>query len=67
MRRLIGLWYTLASSFLAARLVIDRLLLGVWNVSLELLVQTLAVALAQLAVVALLVRLDAGRSQGAPR
>lgn len=65
LRQLAGLWYVLATSYLIARLIANRLLLRVWGVDGELVADALAVSLAQLLAVALLRRLDAVHSRRA--
>ena len=48
-----GLYYLLASTYLVARLVLNRVLLGIWGLSVELGVDVLLVAAAQTAVIEL--------------
>ena len=51
--RLASRFYVLATSYLVARLVLNRVLSGVWGIGAELAVHVLAVALLQLGVLAL--------------
>jgi hypothetical protein len=55
--RLAGLWYLLASTYVLARLITNRLVLGVWGLEAELLVEAVVIPLSQLGAV-LLFRLD---------
>ncbi|MBZ5588250.1 MAG: hypothetical protein LAO05_06785 [Acidobacteriia bacterium] len=56
-----GLWYLLASTYLVARLLSNRILGGAWGLDTELAVEAAAIPLVQVAVVELF-RL--GRSAG---
>jgi hypothetical protein len=51
-RRLASRFYVLATTYLVARLLINRVLRGIWGFDTELVAQTLGVALLQLGVLA---------------
>lgn len=51
---LAGLWYLLASTYLVARLLSNRIVIGVWGLDAELLVETGMIPLTQLGFVQLL-------------
>jgi hypothetical protein len=54
MVRVAGLWYLLASAYLVARLLSNRVLVGSWGVSTQLAVETAVIPLVQLGVLRLL-------------
>lgn len=53
MVRRVGLWYLLASTYVVARLLSNRILAGVWGLDVELAVEAIAIPLAQVGVVEL--------------
>ncbi|MFI5142717.1 MAG: hypothetical protein ACHQQS_04255 [Thermoanaerobaculales bacterium] len=63
MKRRLGLLYALASTYLVARLLLNRLLLGAWGVDMEFVADVVVVSLAQLGLVGLF-RLGRARRLG---
>jgi len=63
MTRRLGLLYTLVSTYLVARLLLNRFLFGAWGVNMEFVVHVVLVSLAQFGLVALC-RLGTSRRSG---
>jgi len=61
--RRVALVYSLASTYLVAHLLLNRLLLGAWGVNLELVVEVVLVSLGQFGVLEVC-RLGAARPPG---
>jgi hypothetical protein len=67
LRRLAGLLYLLASTYLVARLITNFLLSGAWGLTLELVVLAVAVALVQAVLLELLQPLRRALKAPAPQ